>query len=176
LIQLSHIFQLPSPHPESEAKLSPLKALDDEPLVETKNKTLTLTHITDNILKPAEGNPRFDLLSVEGQVAVTVECKFSAPDATTSLSLTDIKAKQDLTHEALATIDFVDDDGLLQKLNFEPKNIIQVFCAFRDVGENLAKKAPQNCIVLTRTDLCRLYSPTLASRPQFILSRSKTEI
>lgn len=53
------------------------------------------------------------------------------------------------------------------KLKLPEDNLILVVCAFRDLS-NIGTP-PQNTIVLGKESLKQLYTPTLSSRPQFIL-------
>jgi len=57
-------------------------------------------------------------------------------------------------------------------------DIVLVICAFRELTKDLAdvKKLPKNTIVLGKEELQTIYSPTLASRPQFLSSLVKEAI
>jgi hypothetical protein len=57
---------------------------------------------------------------------------------------------------------------LLHQLKYKPDQLYSVFVAFRDVAKNAKEYLPENTILLERDVLVKLYSPTLASRPQFL--------
>jgi len=67
------------------------------------------------------------------------------------------------------------------KLGLKADDIVLVICAFRELtndfaDDNIVTKLPKNTIVLGKHDLQSIYSPTLASRPQFLSSLVKEAI
>lgn len=50
--------------------------------------------------------------------------------------------------------------------------VYHVFCAYRKVPNSLQLET-SNCIIMDNVHLSFLYSPTLANRPQFIVSNIK---
>ncbi len=60
-------------------------------------------------------------------------------------------------------------------LTVKEENLFLVICAFRQVDKKVMKESPANTIVLDRDMLKSLYSPSLASRPQFILPLQEGE-
>jgi hypothetical protein len=64
------------------------------------------------------------------------------------------------------------------KLGLKADDIVLVICAFRELTKDLADVAnlPKNTIVLGKEELQTIYSPTLASRPQFLSSLVKEAI
>jgi hypothetical protein len=65
---------------------------------------------------------------------------------------------------------------LLDGLALKQENLFLVVCAFRDVNANAITDLPQNTIVLNRDALKKLYTPSLAARPQFILPLKKAQV
>jgi hypothetical protein len=64
------------------------------------------------------------------------------------------------------------DYKLPSELNLDPKqNVFLIVCAFRKLESKLKDAKIDNTIVLGIEDLKKLYGPTLASRPQFILTK-----
>ncbi len=57
--------------------------------------------LRSNFWKPAANNPGFDLLVVEGDFVVAVECKFSAPDVDTRLLQSKVEAQNYATNQTL---------------------------------------------------------------------------
>jgi hypothetical protein len=51
------------------------------------------------------------------------------------------------------------------------ENVYLVICAFRETNDNVREGIPANTIVLDRAQLEALYTPSLATRPQFILRK-----
>jgi len=110
-------------------------------------------------------NPGFDALALEkleggnGLAAICFEMKFSNPGAKTTLDQEDVDEKWELTKEAFK--------------GTGPTPFL-VVAAWRD--HNLDKiQQGGSVIVLNKEDLERLFTPSLATRPQFILSKLKKQ-
>jgi len=111
----------------------------------------------------APENPGFDAVSFEqvepGKVlAICYEMKYSRPGAGTSLSADDVKKKVKLTEASFPT-------GL-KVGSYEVVEHRLVIAAYRQASVD-TKTAAKDVIVLDRDDLNLVYSPSLASRPQF---------
>ena len=61
-------------------------------------------------------------------------------------------------------------------LTLKEDNLFLIVCAFRHVNDNAITELPANTIVLNRDMLKALYTPSLASRPQFILPLQPGEL
>eukprot|EP01012_Entosiphon_sulcatum_P049043 TRINITY_DN6763_c1_g1_i1.p1 TRINITY_DN6763_c1_g1~~TRINITY_DN6763_c1_g1_i1.p1 ORF type:complete len:272 (+),score=42.90 TRINITY_DN6763_c1_g1_i1:393-1208(+) len=102
---------------------------------------------------PAAGNPGFGIITLEGHVALCFECRFSDPSATTKLCEKEIAAKCKLTSEQLSA--HTGSHFL----------VIAAYRASSSVG------VMPGCVVLDRSHLDKVYTPSLNSRPQFILGQ-----
>jgi ribosomal protein L15 len=144
--------------------------------IENKDTTVKTTAnmgalLKDAILRPAENNPGFDLLLLEGEkekFALCIECKYFKPGAATKITANEILEKYDLAIEQLEP--HFKELGLAGQ-----EKVFLVVAAFRDIMgvdlekkvEKLEEKKASRIIVLGRKELERLYTQTLASRPQF---------
>eukprot|EP01012_Entosiphon_sulcatum_P049044 TRINITY_DN6763_c1_g1_i2.p1 TRINITY_DN6763_c1_g1~~TRINITY_DN6763_c1_g1_i2.p1 ORF type:complete len:268 (+),score=37.90 TRINITY_DN6763_c1_g1_i2:393-1196(+) len=102
---------------------------------------------------PAAGNPGFDIITLEGHLALCFECRFSDPLAATKLSEKEIGAKCRLTSEQLSA---------------HTGSHFLVIAAYRDSS---SVGMMTDCVVLDRSQLDKVYTPSLNSRPQFILGQ-----
>ena len=114
-----------------------------------------------------------------GFIAINFECKFSEPGATTVLNPEeDVARKYKLMMKAyrphLVSGKFATgtDKSAVGELQLKPKDVFLVICSWR----NCAVKPPNdNIIILSRTELERLYSPSLVSRPHFLWHEAEDE-
>ena len=114
-----------------------------------------------------------------GFIAINFECKFSEPGATTVLNPEeDVARKYKLMMKAyrphLVSGKFATgtDKSAVGELQLKPKDVFLVICSWR----NCAVKPPNdNIIILSRTELERLYSPSLVSRPHFLWQEGEDE-
>jgi len=143
-----------------------------------------ITKLDKGIFKPAANNPGFDIVVFEAGKAIAIECRFSNPEASTVLPLEDALRKRQLTEKAFEP--HIEGGELfgkstVGKLGLKADDIVLVICAFRELtndfaDDNIVTKLPKNTIVLGKHDLQSIYSPTLASRPQFLSSLVKEAI
>lgn len=143
-----------------------------------------------SIVLPALNNPGFDVLVLESddrgsRFAVCIECRYSYPSSSTQISVEDIVEKYDLTIGELKSR--FAELGLSSE-----KQVFLVVAAFRNItaaaitkkvyekfaSPNLKLKYASsglmpNIVLLGKEELKRLYTPTLVSRPQFILEGMK---
>jgi hypothetical protein len=142
-------------------------------------------------------NPGFDLLIFDKlsdgrNLLITIECKFSNVDAKTILNEEDVIKKLILTEEKIGPyLKGGKESSNLSQLKIEPSNFYKVFILYRkltvDFYKNLVKKLLnssgdldddtkikknlanlKNIIIIDRTDLERLYGPTLSFLEQFL--------
>ncbi len=124
------------------------------------------------------------MLVVPEPIVLCVECRFSDPEAKTVLSKLDVKRKRDETVrqfrpyfrtgiKSLATSIFTYIDmntgACFNGFTIKEENLYLVICAFREMNNNVCEDIPSNTIVLDRVQLEALYTPSLATHPQFIL-------
>jgi len=135
------------------------------------NPAFSAEFLAQHVFIPHAGNPGFDLAYFEKSekgdpIIICVECRFSEPTAATKLNRDAVLEKRKNTIEQFRPYF----EGVsLGGLTVTEENLFLVICAFRYVTKNAKTNLPKNTLVLDRDMLVSLYSPSLASRPQFLV-------
>eukprot|EP00026_Physarum_polycephalum_P013206 Phypoly_transcript_13585.p1 GENE.Phypoly_transcript_13585~~Phypoly_transcript_13585.p1 ORF type:complete len:237 (+),score=19.20 Phypoly_transcript_13585:123-833(+) len=109
-------------------------------------------------------------------IVICTECRFSAPTANTYISKRKVQKKCELTVEQFRP--YFAKGAQLDGFTLKEDNLFLVVCAFRNVRKDALtdKELPKNTIILNRDRLKALYTPSLASRPQFMLPLKHGEL
>jgi hypothetical protein len=155
-----------------------------------------------NILKDLEkylfvptnsNNSGFEMVTFEkkvggGYIAINIECKFSWPNSTTTLSSSEIYNKYESTERKYLNHVIKEPQMITRsdkkvsqanntpvgKLGMTKEDIYLVVISWRKVGKlepNVVDN--KNIIVVEKENLEKIYSPSLVSRPQFYDEISK---
>jgi hypothetical protein len=142
--------------------------------------------LSQSTILPATNNPGFDIVRFETRraddkyklepIVICTECRFSDPTAKTYLSKGEVQEKHALTVKQFHP--YFAKGATLDGFTLKEDNLFLVVCAFRNVRKNALddKELPPNTIVLDRDRLKALYTPSLASRPQFMLPLKHGEL
>jgi len=114
----------------------------DLPARQDRNQQVFLMDFTKN-------NPGFDIAIFERDVVVAIECRFSKPNASTILSLSEVQEKRKLATEAIT------------QFFGAGTRVLLVVAAYRNVANFQKEKLPADTIVLSRKKLNTIYSPSL---------------
>ena len=165
-------------NPSFIAKNKVVKQLDHQ----FSNISKSIPNPLSTVLIPADGNAGFDILNFEQcenkEIAIAVECRFSQPGTQTWLSVKDVEKKYEQTKTTFKSkskiyfqvcdLTFFFADKNIPNINQD--DVYLVVCAYRKLEREFENVKFPNVIVLGIPDLQTIYTPTLASQPQFILT------